>query len=164
VGWVADALSPVFFEDRSMKSKSAVLKVITASVLALAGAQARADIIRHFVRHGAWDMHLDENYVALTDAGHWYVTFNGSGRFTIWYTAECAASGYVDVDLWVDGIRLDPVGGDEDSFCDFETRGGMHTVTARTASLADGLHRVWVGGRKSGGVAFLSDSSLLIGK
>jgi hypothetical protein len=147
-----------------MRTRTALLRTVLAGVMAFAGTQAQADIIRHFVRQGAWDLQLVEDYVALTNAGHWYVTFSGSGRFTIWYTAECAASGYADVAIWVDGIRLAPIDGDDDSFCDFETRGGMHTVTARTASLADGTHLVWVGGRKSGGFAVLSDSSLLIGK
>ena len=52
-----------------------------------------------------------------------------------------------------------------DSLCDFETRGAMHTVTGRTNSLADGTHTVQIIANTSvGTVGFLSDSSLLIGK
>jgi hypothetical protein len=41
----------------------------------------------------------------------------------------------------------------------------MHTVTGRTNSLVAGTHTVAIYARKAGsGVAFLSDSSLLIGK
>ena len=40
----------------------------------------------------------------------------------------------------------------------------MHTVVGRTQILADGAHSVVISAYKSEGLAFLSDSSLLIGK
>lgn len=147
-----------------MNTYREILKALIVGAAALATGAAQADIIKHFVRLGAYPLTVPDSYVPLTTSGVEQVKFSGGGKFTIWYTAECAASGYVDVDIWVDGIPLAPTGGDEDSFCDFETRGGMHTVTARTGNLADSLHTVEIWAHKADGLASLSDSSLLIGK
>jgi hypothetical protein len=148
-----------------MKTKIRVLKVVLAGVVALMSAQAQADIIKNYVRLGAFQVNAFTNSVPLTTSGFLGVSFNGSGRFTIWYTAECAASGYVDIDIYVDGIPVGPTGDNtNDSFCDFNTRGAMHTVTGRTGNLVAGSHLVDVYAHVSDGVAFLSDSSLLIGK
>jgi hypothetical protein len=158
-------LSPYSIEEIIMKSKTGVLKAVIAGVVGLMSVQAQADIIRNAVRLGASEVLTPAYYVPLTSSGAQFVTFSGSGKFTIWYTAECAASGYVDVDIRVDGVLVSPTGDNtNDSFCDFETRGAMHTVTARTKSLVAGTHTVSILARKTDGLAFLSDSSLLIGK
>ena len=148
-----------------MKTKIGVLKAVLVGVVALASAPAQADIIKHFVRLGAFGVDYN-SYAFLTTSGADTVTFTGSGKFTIWYTAECAATGYVDVDIIVAGIAVIPTGNNgNDTFCDPETRGAMHTVTGRTHSLPAGTHSVRIHARKSvGSFAFLSDSSLLIGK
>ena len=148
-----------------MKSRTAVLKAVLAGVVALMSVQAQADVIKHAVRLGEYELNLNDTFVPLTTSGARFVSFSGSGKFTIWYTAECAATGYVDVDILVDGNPIGPTGGNEqDSFCDFETRGAMHTVTGRTSSLIAGTHSIGIVARKTDGVAYLSDSSLLIGK
>jgi hypothetical protein len=147
-----------------MKTKTRVLRAAIASVAGLMSVQAQADIIKNFVRLGAYEITFDAP-VPLTQSGARVVTFTGSGKFTIWYTAECSASGYVGVDIYVDDIPVGPTGSNNnDSFCDFNTRGAMHTVTARTNTLAAGTHVVHITAGKSDGLAFLSDSSLLIGK
>ena len=147
-----------------MKTKVRVLKTVLAGIMVLMSVQAQADIIKHFVRLGASG--VNSSPVPLTTSGADLVTFNGSGKFTIWYTAECAASDYVEVNIVVDDIAIDPTGlSFNDSFCDFNTRGAMHTVTGLTKSLAAGTHTVAIFALMgSAGVAFLSDSSLLIGK
>ena len=148
-----------------MKTKTGALKAVITSVVALMSVQAQADIIKNAVRLGAAEVLTPAYYVPLTTSGAQFVSFSGSGKFTIWYTAECAASGYVDVDIRVDGILIGPTGANiNDSFCDFNTRGAMHTVTGRTNSLVAGTHTVSILARKTDGVAYLSDSSLLIGK
>jgi hypothetical protein len=149
-----------------MKTKSGVLRAVIAGVVGLMSVHAQADVVKNAVRLGAFELGAADDNVPLTTSGAPVVTFSGSGKFTIWYTAECAASGYVDVDILVDGIPLSPTGANNnDSFCDFETRGAMHTVTGRTNSLVAGTHAVTIYARKAGaGVAYLSDSSLLIGK
>jgi hypothetical protein len=147
-----------------MKTKTGVLTAVVASVVGIISVQAQAHVIKNAVRLGAFEVTLG-SYVPLTSSGAPNVSFSGSGKFTISYTAECAASGYVDVDILVDGVPIGPTGGnDNDSFCDFNTRGAMHTVTGRTNSLADGTHTVQVIAHKTDGLAFLSDSSLLIGR
>src|SRR5688572_29776389 len=149
-----------------MKTKTRILRAAIAGVVGLMSIQAQADIVKNFVRVGAFQIDAEDNHVPLTQTGAPVVTFTGSGKFTIWYTAECAAGGYMDVDILVDGIPLSPTGANnQDSFCDFETRGAMHTVTGRTNSLATGTHTVQIVANTSvGTVGFLSDSSLLIGK
>lgn len=149
-----------------MKTKTRVLRAAIAGVVGLMSIQAQADIVKNFVRVGAFGIDAQYKHVPLTQTGAPVVTFTGSGKFTIWYTAECASGGYMDVDILVDGIPLSPSGAnDQDSFCDFETRGAMHTVTGRTHSLATGTHTVQIVAATSvGTIGFLSDSSLLIGK
>jgi hypothetical protein len=149
-----------------VKTRIGVLKAVLVGVVALASAQAQADVIKHFVRLGAFGLNTSNVFIPLTTSGADIVTFSGSGKFTIWYTAECAAvDGYVDVAIRVDGASIGPTGDNlNDSFCDFQTRGAMHMVTGRTNSLVAGTHTVEILARKTGGVAFLSDSSLLIGK
>jgi hypothetical protein len=147
-----------------MKTKTGVLRAAIACVVGLMSVQAQADIIKNTVRVGAFEVGTTVT-VPLTQSGEQIVAFSGSGKFTIWYTAECAAAGgYVDVEILVDGIPVAPTGANtNDSFCDFNTRGAMHTVTGRTNSLAANTHFVQIRARTDG-VAFLSDSSLLIGK
>ena len=148
-----------------MKSKLGKLQAVAAGVLCLMAMQAQADVIKNAVRLGGFALFIGDSTVPLTTSGVTSVAFSGSGKFTIWYTAECAASGYVDVDIVVDFEQLGPTGAnDNDSFCDFNTRGATHTVTGRTASLTAGTHYVHIVARKIDGVAYLSDSSLLIGK
>ena len=69
-----------------MKTKIGVLKAVLVGVVALASAPAQADIIKHFVRLGAHK--LDQSFIPLTTSGADSVTFSGSGKFTIWYTAD----------------------------------------------------------------------------
>ena len=148
-----------------MKTKFGVLKSLVVGVAGLAAMQAQADVIKNAVRLGGYQLTASDTLIPLTTAGANTFSFSGSGRFTIFYTAECAASGYADIDIYVDGIPLAPTGGnDQDSFCDFDTRGAMHTATARTGTLATGTHVVHIMGKANDGGAFLSDSSLLIAK
>jgi hypothetical protein len=148
-----------------MKTKFGVLKAVVVGVAGLVALQAQADVIKNAARVGGYELGISDSLVPLTPTGATGVTFTGSGKFTIFYTAECAASGYVDVDIYVDGVPLAPTApNNEDSFCDFETRGAMHTATGRTGTLATGTHTVQIQAHKSEGVAFLSDSSLLIAK
>jgi hypothetical protein len=149
-----------------MKTRLAILKAILFGAVTLVSAQAQADIIKHAVRLGAFELSpYYEDQVPLTTSGVGYITFYGSGRFTVWYTAECAALVYVDIDIYVDGKEIAPIGAnDQDSFCDFNTHSAMHTITGRTDVLADGSHNIVIFSRQTGGVAYLSDSSLLIGK
>jgi hypothetical protein len=136
-----------------------------SSVMALACGQAQSDIVKSAVRLGAFELGTSRQDISLTTSGTKILGFNGSGKFTIWYTAECAASGYVNIDIWVDGIPIEPTGASNtDSFCDFNTHGAMHTVMGRTHTLVDGEHSVVITAYKSEGFAFLSDSTLLIGK
>ena len=147
-----------------MKTRTAVLKAVIAGAVLLTSVQVQADILEQAVRLGAYE--VEAGYIPLTNSGALASTFSGSGRFSIWYTAECTASEYVNVDLYVDSTIIRPTGGNiADSFCDFNTRGAMHTVTGRTESLPAGTHtvRLWVSKSGSGHV-YLSDSSLLIGK
>jgi hypothetical protein len=149
-----------------MKSSAAVLKAVIAGVAVLASGQAQADIVKSAVRLGAFKLSpYYEDQVPLTTSGTQYVTFSGGGRFTIWYTAECSAEVYVDIDIYVDGRPIQPTGdNDNDSLCDFNTRGAMHTIMGRTDSLADTNHSVVIVSRPTNGLAYLSDTSLLIGK
>ena len=148
-----------------MNTRVGFLKVIVVCAAAFASGQSQADIVKSAVRLGAFELGTSRQDVSLTTSGTKIIGFNGSGKFTIWYTAECAASGYVTVDIWVDGFPVEPTGANNtDAFCDANTRGAMHTVVGRTHSLVDGEHSVVISAFKSGGLAFLSDSSLLIGK
>ena len=150
-----------------MKASIGIVKAVIVVIMALMGAQAQADIIKHVVRLGAFQLSSSNSHLPLTASGASVVTFTGSGKFTIWYSAECVLAGrYVNVDIHVDGIPLGPTGANgQDSYCDGNTGGAMHTVTGRTHSLTAGTHSVEIIAHTDfGAVAFLSDSSLLIGK
>ena len=148
-----------------MKANFRIGQAVIASVAALASVPAQADIIKHAVRLGAYPVNLSRSSIALTNAGAAFLTFSGSGVFTIWYTAECVSTGFVAVEIVVDGLGLEPAAGNVDAkFCDASTRGAMQTVTGRTVNLASGTHKVEVRAVLWEGAAYLSDSSLLIGK
>jgi hypothetical protein len=147
-----------------MKTKFGVLKALVVGIAGLAAVQAQADVIKNAVRIGGYQLTASDSLIPLTTVGANTISFSGSGKFTIFYTAECAAVDYADLDIYVDGVPLAPTGAnDMDSFCDFQTRGAMHTVTARTGTLATGTHVVYIKGKSVEG-AYLSDSSLLIAK
>lgn len=148
-----------------MKTKFGVLKALVVGTAGLAAMQAQADVIKNVVRVGAHQVTASASLVPLTTTGATAVTFSGSGKFTIFYTAECASSAYVGIDIYVDGVPLGPTGGNnQDSFCDPDTRGAMHTATARSGTLVSGTHTVFIQAGRSEGEAYLSDSSLLIVK
>jgi hypothetical protein len=158
-----------------MSMKRGLLKTALASTMVLIGAQAYADVVKHVARQGNYVFKEGVVNVPLDLAGNTQISFSGSGRFTIVYSAECAASGFSDVDflnidIFVDGVPLAPTGNNfADAFCT-----GNHTETVsdgwvtattsgRTASLPAGGHTVVIQARttrfKDG---WLGDSSLLI--
>ena len=148
-----------------MKTKFGVLKAVVAGAAGLLALQAQADVIKNAVRIGSHQVTASASLLPLTTGGATAVTFTGSGKFTIFYTAECASSAYVGIDIYVDGVALAPTGNNvQDSFCDPDTRGAMHTATARTNALVSGTHTVFIQAGRSDGQAYLSDSSLLIVK
>jgi hypothetical protein len=156
-----------------MNMKTGLLKTALASALVLAGAHANADVVKHvarpsnFIFSGPVDVPLDL-------AGNRLTTFSGSGRFTIFYSAECAASGapeedYVDINIIVDGVQLAPSGDNhQDAFCTANhtevVDDGWVTATTsgRTVSLPGGTHKVVIQARTFGKQGWLGDSSLLI--
>jgi hypothetical protein len=154
-----------------MSMKVGMLKTAFATAVVLIGAQAYADAVKHvarpsnFIFTGPVDVPLDL-------AGNKFTTFSGGGRFTIFYSAECAAGGtsadYVDINIIVDGVQLAPTGDNtQDAFCTANHTEPVDdgwvtaTTSGRTVSLPAGTHKVVIQARtvKQG---WLGDSSLLI--
>jgi hypothetical protein len=159
-----------------MSMKTGLLKTALASALVLLGAKAYADVVKQVARPNnfLFDGIVATN-VPLDLAGNTRINFSGSGRFTIVYSAECAAGGlpggdFVEIDIIVDGVELAPTGSNNaDAFCTgnhTETRDDgwvTATTSGRTASLPAGTHSVEIEVRTSGGKrGWLGDSSLLI--
>jgi hypothetical protein len=157
-----------------MSMKIGVLKAALASAVLLIGAQAYSRTVGFFARPGNFFFSSQPVFVPLNSAGATQVTYSGSGRRTIIYTAECAnevALGRVTIDIVVDGVGLSPTGGNiNDTFCsaasapELEFEGAvMAAAMGRTASLPSGTHTVRIVARAlGGGSGLLSDSALLI--
>jgi hypothetical protein len=109
----------------------------------------------------------------LNDAGALTAAFSGSGRFLISYSAECSSSttGWVSIQIKVDGVAVLPTGGTDDAFCtDYDNDGSLDGwVTAHyrvfTPSLGSGVHTAAVDVTTVGaGSARLDDAVLTIEK
>jgi hypothetical protein len=158
-----------------MSMKIRILKTALAAAVVLIGAQAYGRTVAFFARPGNFFFSSQPVFVPLNSAGATQVTYSGSGRRTITYTAECANEvplGTVTIDILVDGVPLAPTGGnDDDTFCsagsfqEFEFEGAvMAAAMGRTANLPSGAHTVRVVARavNGNGAGLLGDSALLI--
>jgi hypothetical protein len=158
-----------------MSMTTGILKIAFATAVVLIGAQAYADAVKHVANPSTFVFNGELKDVPLDLAGNRFTTFSGSGRFTIFYSAECAVAGlpekhYLEIDIVVDGVELPPTGNnDADAFCtanhtDTVDDGGVTATTSgRTASLPDGTHTVVIKAQTFGGApGTLGKSSLLI--
>lgn len=160
-----------------MLAKSKILRGSIASALLLLTAYAQADVVRHEFRRDNFTFGPAEQAIPLNESGTNTISFSGSGRFTISYTAECANNSantlsWVDIRIVVDGVNLPPTGFNAgDAFCSSNGTEGfdgwtMNTAWGRTGSLAAGAHTVQVfvstQSNGPGGQGWLGDSSLVI--
>lgn len=156
-----------------MTTKSRLLTTIVAGAVVMLSAQVYAHTIAQFARPGNFLFSATVN-VPLNAAGATSVTYTGSGRRTIIYSAECAHSAagtnsWVHIAIVVDGVELSPTGNNTaDSFCTSNGTSGLDgwvtaTNSGRTASLGAGTHTVVIRASLAGaGTGSLGDSSLLI--
>lgn len=97
-----------------MRTKTGILTATLTTAFVLVGAQAYAHTVAFFARLGFFTFQ-GQAFVPLTRAGATQVTFTGSGRKTITYTAQCAQGSLgtftgLFVSIVVDGDPLAPVG------------------------------------------------------
>ena len=157
-----------------MNRKTAILKATLSAAVVLIGAQVYANTQAFFARTGNFTF-AASTFVPLNDAGDTLVTFTGSGRRTITYTAECSnnsanTSSFVNIAILVDGVQLAPTGSNvADAFC---TANGtpahdgwvMAAAQGRTANLAAGTHSVRILASVSAGGGWLGDSALNVAR
>jgi hypothetical protein len=150
-----------------------VMKTVTAGVLALVAVEAMADVVlartrpNNFTFTGPGPV-----LVPLNAAGATTANFNGSGGFTIMYTAECSndAAGtgsWVSLQISVDNVDLAPSAGTSDAFCTSNGVGGHDgwvsaAMNVRTGNLSSGQHTVRVRASTVGGNGWVSDASLTV--
>jgi hypothetical protein len=104
-----------------MNTKTRILRATLAAAAVLIGAQAYAHTVAFFTQ-GTNFRFSGPVFVPLTTVGATTVTFTGSGRKTIIYTAECSNSAadtgsWVTIVIFVDGVELAPTAGTTDAFC-----------------------------------------------
>jgi hypothetical protein len=118
--------------------------------------------------------------VPLTTSGSTALTFSGSGKHVITYSAECAvgapagnASTWVTIDIYLDGVALPPTAGTLDAFCVANGTASLdgwatHAISVPTPALPTGTHTVEIKASvqsgAAGDVGWLSDSSLVVTK
>ncbi len=157
-----------------MNMKSGIFKATLSAAVVLIGAQAYANTQAFFARTGNFTFTVPVA-VPLTNGGATQVTFTGSGRRTITYTAECSnnaanTTSYVTIAIVVDGIQLAPTGNNTaDAFCTSDGTSGyggyvMTAAQGRTGNLADGTHTVQILASLAGGAGWLGDSALDIAR
>jgi hypothetical protein len=116
--------------------------------------------------------------VPLTTAGATTLTFSGSGKHMITYSAECAVSSasslaWLTIEIILDGVALPPTAGTVDAFCSGNGTAGFdgwttHTISVPTPTLPTGTHTLVIQASLQSGVAgdsgWLGDSSLVVTK
>jgi hypothetical protein len=113
--------------------------------------------------------------VPLTASGATTLTFSGSGKHMITYSAECAVSstglvGWLSLEILLDGVALPPTAGDVDAFCAANETAGFdawatHTISVPTPALPTGAHTVVIRATVIAGESgWLGDSSLVVTK
>lgn len=148
-----------------MNTKTGIFKATLAAGAVLIGAQAYAHTVAFFTRTGNFPITSVPQVVPLNQNGALGVTYTGSGRRTITYTAECVTSAsWVTIAIFVDGVPLPPTGNSiGDAFCSSSSGFVMASAMGRTASLPAGTHTVRVVAHFLGaGIGFLNDSALKI--
>jgi hypothetical protein len=98
-----------------------------ALALTAAAAAAHAGVKASAIRAGNWFASSPaEVFVPLDAAGATTLTFNlgSGGKKLLTYSAECAVdasvgetSGYLELDIYVNGVVVVPTGGSYESFC-----------------------------------------------
>jgi hypothetical protein len=162
-----------------MNTKTGILTATLSGAVVLIGVQAYANTQAFFTRTGNFTFTAAAD-VPLNNAGATEVTFSGTGRRTITYTAECSktgttGSGWVTIAIIVDGAELAPTGGNTgDAFCSANTTSGddgwvMAAAQGRTVNFSsDGPHTVRIraslGGFLPSGQGSLGDSALDISR
>ena len=96
-----------------MSMTTGILKIAFATAVVLIGAQAYADAVKHVAKPSTFIFNGELKDVPLDLALNRFTTFSGSGRFTIFYSAECAVAGlpekhYLEIDIVVDGVSSHP--------------------------------------------------------
>lgn len=147
-----------------MITKRRIVRATLTAAAVLIGAQAYANTVAFFARPGNFPV-AGPVYVELNANGATSVTFTGSGRRTIVYTAECFTSAsWLTIAIIVDNVQLAPTGNNTaDSFCSSHSGFVMAAAMGRTADLPDGTHTVRILASLQGtGSSSLGDSALAI--
>ena len=136
---------------------------VAVAVLGLAP-PAAADILKAFT-FGLEAVNSTKSNVPLNGASATSVSFNVAGssnkRIAITYSATCAAggsaSGFIDIDIEVDGNEISPTDTSGETFCQGDATAGADTFVRATIigvkTLAPGQHTVEVFAEPLGGAS-----------
>jgi len=151
--------------------------LIPALLLSLAAGAVSAKVLAAATRSNNFTYSVDNTPVPLNDSGSTSIVFNvtKAGTYALTYSAECSAdngaatnSGWVHLDIEVNGVIIAPTVGSADAFCSPDNVAGSSgwvrpSITAPVRLLA-GNNTVRILGRFAAPVTlgWLGDSSLVI--
>jgi hypothetical protein len=163
-----------------MNARVSILAGVIAMALAV---PAYATIKAHLARSGNYTFAVGTNNPVPLAAGNVLsLSFSGSGKWVITYSAECAVAAaagnsttWMSLEIRVDGVAVAPTdtAGNQDAFCSSNGTAGADgwtntSITVVTPALALGPHVVEIRAAIINGAAgssgWLGDSTILISR
>ncbi|MGM9487084.1 hypothetical protein [Ideonella sp. YS5] len=150
--------------------------LIPALLLSLAAGAASAKVLASATRSTNFTYTADGTPVPLNDSGSTSMVFNvaKAGTYSLTYSAECSAdngansnSGWVHLDLEVNGVVVAPTVGSSDAFCSPDNVAGSSgwvrvSITVPVRLLAGNNTVRVLGGLVSVSTGWLGDTALVI--
>lgn len=150
--------------------------LIPALLLSLAAGAASAKVLASATRSNNFTYTVDATPVPLNDSGSTNMVFNvaKAGTYSLTYSAECSAdngansnSGWVHLDIEVNGVVVAPTVGSADAFCSPDNVAGSSgwvrpSITVPVRLLAGNNTVRILGGLVSITTGWLGDSALVI--
>jgi hypothetical protein len=157
----------------TLRNAAISLALAAAAATAHAGVKASAVTTYNALRTST----PDEVFVPLNNAGATTISFNlsSAGKKVLTYSAECAAfaplgyGGWLDIDIYVNGVIVAPTANNEDAFCtahgaeDDDPRYVRASITVAIQGIL-GNNTIRIKARGSGGATglWLGDSALVV--
>ena len=151
--------------------------LVPALLLSVAATGVSAKVLLGVTRAGNFTYTASATPVPLNSAGATIISFNASkaGTYVLTYSAECSAdngaatnSGWIDLDVKINGVTLAPTIGTSDAFCSPDnvagTSGWVRPSISMPVSLIAGVNTVQILGNVFAPVTtgWLGDSALVV--
>lgn len=151
--------------------------LVPALLLSVAATGVSAKVLLGVTRAGNFTYTASATAVPLNGGGATIISFNASkaGTYVLTYSAECSAdngaatnSGWIDLDVKINGVTLAPTIGTSDAFCSPDnvagTSGWVRPSITMPVTLIAGVNTVQILGNVFAPVTtgWLGDSALVI--